>query len=152
VATPPPFTATALVTEVAERTFTAQLEYLPEAVAFLSACAADHGLPPDRVGEIELVAEEVLVNIIKYAYPEGTGEVRVTCAADEAGQVVMTFTDSGVAFDPLALPPPDTSADVEARQVGGLGVFFVRELSEEVTYERRDHRNHLRLSFGRRAP
>jgi serine/threonine-protein kinase RsbW len=135
---------------VAEQNFPAQLSHLPDAMAFLSACAAAQGMSPDRVGEIELVVEEVLVNIINYAYPGGGGDVTVTCDADTAGQVVMTFIDSGAAFDPLALPPPDISADIESRTVGGLGVFFVRELSESVTYARRGDTNQLTITFGRR--
>ena len=107
-------------------------------------------MSPDRVGEIELVVEEVLVNIINYAYPGGDGDVTVTCDADTAGQVVMTFIDSGAAFDPLALPPPDISADIESRTVGGLGVFFVRELSEDVTYTRHADTNQLAITFGKR--
>ena len=135
---------------MAKHTFPAQLSQLPEAMAFLSACATAQGMSPDRVGEIELVVEEVLVNIINYAYPGGDGDVTVTCDADTAGQVVMTFIDSGAAFDPLALPPPDISADIESRTVGGLGVFFVRELSEAVAYARRGDTNQLTVTFGRR--
>ncbi|MFH1981474.1 MAG: ATP-binding protein [Pseudomonadota bacterium] len=133
-----------------KRTFPAQLRNLPEAMAFLSACAASQGMSPDRVGEIELVVEEVLVNIINYAYPGGDGDVTVHCDTDDAGQVVMTFIDSGAAFDPLSLPAPDIGADIDSRTVGGLGVFFVRELSEDVTYARRGETNQLTITFGKR--
>ena len=119
-------------------------------MAFLSDCASAQGMSAERLGEIELVVEEVLVNIINYAYSGGDGDMTVTCETDAAGQVVMTFIDHGAPFDPLTLPPPDVDADIDHRTVGGLGVFFVRELSEDVTYARRDDANQLTVTFGRR--
>lgn len=135
---------------MSECTFPAQLDQLAEAMTFLAAFAADQGMSPERVGEIELVAEEVLVNIINYAYPDGGGDITVRCASDAAGQVTITFIDSGTAFDPLALPPPDISADIDERRIGGLGVFFVKELSEDVSYARRGDTNQLTITFGKR--
>lgn len=139
-----PFT---MVKPVTTHTFPAQLRHLPEAVGFLSARAAACGLSADRVGAVELVAEELLVNIINYAYPEGGGEVTVGCQNDEAGRVVMTFVDGGPPFDPLALPPPNIGDDIDARTVGGLGVFIVRHLSEDVSYSRCGDANHLTITF-----
>ena len=135
------------MTTVTTHTFPAELHHLPEAVGFLSARAAACGLSADRVGAVELVAEELLVNIIHYAYPEGGGEVTVGCHTDTAGRVVMTFIDRGPPFDPLALPPPNIGEDIDARTVGGLGVFIVRHLSEDVSYARCGDTNQVTITF-----
>jgi anti-sigma regulatory factor (Ser/Thr protein kinase) len=58
---------------LATRTFPASLNHLSDAVAYVASSAADHGLPPERRGTVELVAEELLVNIITHAYPDGDG-------------------------------------------------------------------------------
>lgn len=135
------------MTPVSTHTFPAALRHLPEAIGFLSARAAACGLAADRVGAVELVAEELLVNIIHYAYPDGGGEVTVGCHTDGAGRVVMTFVDGGPPFDPLALPPPNIGDDLDSRTVGGLGVFIVRHLSEDVSYSRCGGTNHVTITF-----
>ena len=58
----------------------------------------------------------------------------------------VVVSDDGPAFDPLAAAAPDTSLGVEERPIGGLGIALVRRLMDEVEYERRDGRNHLRLA------
>jgi anti-sigma regulatory factor (Ser/Thr protein kinase) len=89
------------------------------------------------------VLEEVLVNIISYAYGDGVaGTIRVSAAVDDE-RVTLEFRDSGVAFDPLGRAEPDLDADISDRPVGGLGVFLVKELSTSVAYERRNGENVL---------
>ena len=101
------------------------------------------GLPDDDVSELELVVEEVLVNIISYAYEEeGSGTIHVAAAVDDE-RVTMEFRDAGAAFDPLEREEPDLDADIQDRPIGGLGIFLVRELSTSVTYERRAGENVL---------
>jgi serine/threonine-protein kinase RsbW len=58
----------------------------------------------------------------------------------------MTIEDEGPGFDPLSLPPPDVTASLADRRVGGLGVFLVRQMMDSVSYERVAGRNQLRMS------
>jgi serine/threonine-protein kinase RsbW len=58
----------------------------------------------------------------------------------------MTVEDDGPQFDPLSLPPPDVTASLAERKVGGLGVFLVRNIMDNVTYARTAGRNQLRIS------
>ena len=62
------------------------------------------------------------------------------------GGVMLTVEDDGPAFDPLSLPAPDLTASLEARRVGGLGVFLVRQVMDSVRYERRDTTNRLQMT------
>jgi serine/threonine-protein kinase RsbW len=60
--------------------------------------------------------------------------------------MILTIEDDGPPFDPLSLPPPDVTASLEERRVGGLGVFLVRQMMDEVSYQRTGKRNQLRTS------
>jgi len=91
---------------------------------------------------VMIAADEVLSNVIDHG---GAASVQVTASVRD-GRVTVEIVDDGVAFDPLAKPAPDTGLDVEARQVGGLGVHLVRTLMDDVTYRREDGKNCLRFS------
>lgn len=101
------------------------------------------GLSDDAVGELELILEELLVNIISYAYDEGSaGKIRIAASVD-GSTVTMEYRDRGRAFDPLEREAPDLDAEIEDRPIGGLGIFLVQELASSVTYERIDDENVL---------
>jgi anti-sigma regulatory factor (Ser/Thr protein kinase) len=99
------------------------------------------GISTDTANELELIIEEVLVNIISYAYP-GDGRVFVD-ARVEPSAVTLVFRDHGAPFDPLDRETPDLDASIADRPIGGLGVFLTMELASTVTYERRGDANVL---------
>jgi len=103
------------------------------------------GLEDRPAKSLRLALEEMVVNIIHYAYPKGTrGKVDVRAWSD--GKAVrFTVTDSGVPFDPTAVPSVDTTLSAEDRPVGGLGIHLARALMDSVRYERADDKNILTL-------
>ncbi len=101
----------------------------------------------DLVPRVDLVLEEVLVNAIHYAYPGDHGEIEVECVSETPGGFRITVKDWGIAFNPLEQAPPDLSADVSRRQVGGLGIFFVKQMTERLHYEYREGGNVLTMWF-----
>lgn len=103
------------------------------------------GLPPQTVFAITLSLEEVLTNIITYGY-ERAGEhtIRVRFRRD-GGPVVIEVEDDGRPFNPLDRDPPDTTASVDEREVGGLGIHLVKNMMDEVSYARVGDRNVLTL-------
>jgi anti-sigma regulatory factor (Ser/Thr protein kinase) len=106
-----------------------------------------HGLP-DRAGmQVALALDELVTNTISYGYPDGPrDEPAVTLTIRLDGEfVVTTLEDQGVAFDPFAMPAPDTTLNVEERGIGGLGVHLVRELMDDVSYQRVGNVNRLTL-------
>jgi anti-sigma regulatory factor (Ser/Thr protein kinase) len=125
--------------------FPAELQVLPQGVAFVADYATAAGFAPDRVAEIELAVGEVLTNICAYAYPTSGGDVEVQCTHDAGPRLCIDIIDSGVPFDPLAVPPPDLLADPEERITGGLGIFLLRSMVDEMTYRRDHDQNVLRL-------
>lgn len=127
----------------------AELERLAEAV---DAFCDGHGLPPKLAFNLNLVLEEVVVNVINYAFPGGSADepiyvrVALESTADKASRVVAEVRDTGMAFDPLVGGPPDFLLDLEKRPVGGLGVHFLKTLMDEVSYRRTERHNCLRFA------
>lgn len=114
----------------------------------LAACASAFGLAPKRVGMLTMAFEEIFVNICNYAYPAEPGTVTLTCH-DEGAQFVAQIMDEGVAFDVAAIGDPDLEADIDARQIGGLGWFLVRKIADQLDCFREDGRNIVRLALNR---
>ena len=95
--------------------------------------------------QIELAVEEIYVNIANYAYPNGGGKAEIILQKNNK-QFVMTFKDSGVPYDPLAKPDPDTTLSASERKIGGLGIFLVKKNMDDVTYEYKDGYNILTIT------
>ena len=131
--------------EAVERTFLANLETLPAIVGFVSEHAAAMGVHPKRVMHLELAVEEAAVNICSYAYEIPPGEVTVRITP-EPGVVRIELVDNGVPFDPLSMDAPDIKSELENREVGGLGIFLIHRMLDEVHYSRRGDQNILSLA------
>ena len=105
-----------------------------------------HGWPAKWILNLNLSLDELITNIVSYGYQDSDEhEIRVTLT-DHSGSLVVVLEDDGIAFDPFtAVPEPDLDASVEVRRVGGLGVYFVKTLMDEATYERIGNRNRITL-------
>lgn len=127
-----------------ERVFEATTGTIPDVIAFVAGLAGEWGLHPQRLMQLELAVEEAVVNICLYAYEVPPGEVLIRVEPREESFAVE-LVDEGVPFDPLAVGEPDLRTPVGERQVGGLGIFLVRRVMDEVSYRRDGSRNVLRL-------
>ena len=97
----------------------------------------------EAYGDIRLVAEELVMNIVDYAYPDGSNDfLDVEIERDEK-HITMRFCDGGVPFNPLEQPSPDISLPMEQRRIGGLGLLIVIKKMDSVTYEYTDGKNVL---------
>ena len=95
---------------------------------------------------LNLILEEALVNVIDYAYPKGeSGEIELRILHDAAGKIIFRISDSGTPFDPTLGGNADIQADIEERPIGGLGIFLIKNLSDNVSYSRVDGRNVLTI-------
>jgi serine/threonine-protein kinase RsbW len=104
---------------------------------------ARHALSPPLIFEVNLALDEVLTNVISYGYDDhGTHNitVRITLRARE---LVLEVEDDGRPFNPLEVRPPAVDQPVEQRPVGGLGVFLVRKMMDELEYRRVHGKNLL---------
>ena len=120
-----------------------QISLLP---AFVEDAMKASKLSPELEGGLNLALEEAVANVIDYAYPEGTeGEVIIDAAVTDTA-LTFTITDNGKPFDPTARPEVDINAAVEDRPIGGLGIHLVRQIMDDVRYERRGEKNVLILT------
>ncbi|MGN0281560.1 MAG: ATP-binding protein [Prevotella sp.] len=122
-----------------------EVEELDKLAIFVEEVAAELELDPELEMNLNLALEEVVSNVILYAYPKHE-EGNVTIAAFADGKsLVFTITDGGQEFDPTKVKEADITLSAEERQIGGLGIFIVRNIMNEVTYQRLDGRNILTL-------
>ena len=99
------------------------------------------GVPEELNMPINLALEEVVSNVMLYAYPHSSGRVIV----EHTAPMVFTITDSGIPFDPTKQKEADITLSAEERQIGGLGIHLVRQIMDEVIYERIEDKNVLTL-------
>ncbi|MCF0202095.1 MAG: ATP-binding protein [Bacteroidaceae bacterium] len=106
---------------------------------------------------LNLALEEAFANCVMYAYPEGvTGQIKIQASCIEASsnseenlmpvtQISFKLIDNGKPFDPTQIPDADITLSPEERNVGGLGIFLIKQLMDSVQYERKDNCNILTL-------
>ena len=122
-----------------------RLEEIERLSSAIEAFVARHDLPDSVAFAFNLSLDELVTNVILYAFPDvqdHTIEVRLTL---EGGTLHAVLSDDGRPFDPLSVPPPNLDAPIEERRIGGLGIHIVREMMDSLSYAREDGRNVLRL-------
>ncbi len=96
--------------------------------------------------QLDIAIDEIYSNIVKNAYPESKGPVSVTlCLCNDGTNVMLTFTDNGVPYNPLRKEDPDITLSIEEREIGGLGIFMAKKAVDEMSYEYKDEMNILKL-------
>ena len=95
---------------------------------------------------LNLILEEAVANIINYAYPKEKNEKIYLSARLQDGSIVLVLTDTGKEFDPTMAPEADVTLSADERQIGGLGIFLIRQIMNEVKYERIEGKNILTLA------
>lgn len=126
----------------------AHVENLPLLSEFVEQRADRFGLETKKKIGLLVALEEAFVNVCSYAYPAGEGEVELACGAQDDA-FVLEIADKGRPFDVLSLPDPDTGLGIMEREIGGLGVYFIRSLTDDVSYRRENGQNILRLVLRR---
>lgn len=118
---------------------------LPRLMSFVEALCREWGVEEELMS-LQLAMEESVVNIMHYAFtPDADGVIEVR--AERVGDCLTFYIeDCGVAFDPTAVPDADVKLSAEEREIGGLGIYIVRQIMDEVEYRRCDERNILRLT------
>jgi len=125
---------------------TAELVNLEKLINYIKEFAGDNGFDSTAIQQIELAIEELLVNIIHYAYPEGkAGDIEVSCECNDNKNLIIVISDYGSHFDLSETDTPDIDAPVEDRKVGGLGVFLAQQMLDSIVYKRVDDKNVLTL-------
>lgn len=117
-----------------ELSFPNQIEMLAQVLDFITDLGRELGLNDRQLFEVRLAVDEAVTNVISYAYPKGqTGMVQMRCACLD-GLFAVEIIDQGKPFNPLEQTEPDVSCPLDKRAVGGLGIYFIRRVMDEVTY------------------
>ena len=95
--------------------------------------------------QIELAVDEIFTNICMYAYAPGTGNAVIRVDTDTPGVVTLTFSDTGIPYNPLEKEDPDTTLSASERKIGGLGIYLVKKSMDGMSYEYKDGHNILTL-------
>lgn len=128
-------------------TLPASLSNLEKLLSQVSGWLGSNGIPRSQTARIELALEEALVNVCRYSYRQGEGDVEVRCGITEGRACRIEIVDSGVPFDACAYPAPELTACIADRKVGGLGVYLMRNMADQMTYRRENEKNILSLVF-----
>lgn len=123
----------------------AKLESLETFRSFVLQTIEGWNITEAMVPKIELVLEEVLTNIINYAYPTGEGDVEVQCTLLNKDKLCFVIQDCGKPFNPLSENSPDLCTDLSKRKIGGLGIFLLRKMVDEVDYQHEEGKNILKI-------
>ena len=103
----------------------------------------ENNLSDKVIYDINLALEEVVSNIIFYGY-EDNSEHRIIIHFDlRDKELILRVTDDAKPFNPQEVPEPDIGKPIEERQIGGLGIYFVRNLMDKVEYKREQGKNIL---------
>ena len=102
-------------------------------IGFVEESLKSIDVPQKNIFSLLTVSEEIIVNIINYAYTEEPGELEIDFE-QEGKTLRFTFKDSGTPFDPLSQSEVDTSLQAHERDIGGLGIHMVKSMTDNVTY------------------
>ncbi|MBE5933756.1 MAG: ATP-binding protein [Lachnospiraceae bacterium] len=93
--------------------------------------------------KIVVCVEELFVNVVNYAYEGFVGKCKITFEAlnNDENKVVISISDQGKEFNPLEKADPDTTLDADEREIGGLGIFMVKNIMNHIYYERSGENN-----------
>ena len=119
-------------------------EYLDEVLGLIEGMLEENDCPMKEQMMITVCAEEIAVNVFHYAYPDDPEAKEATLAVDvevNDRNIAITFTDSGIPYNPLEKEDPDITLPVEERPIGGLGIFMVKKKMDKVSYRYEDGKN-----------
>ena len=124
-----------------------QVSELEKVAQFVEEIGEELGLNMELQMNLNLVMEEMVSNVIFYAYPEGEkGMVEITLGTKE-GQIQTCISDTGTPFNPLQHPEAELSSSIEERPIGGLGIHLIKEIMDNVEYQYKDGRNMLTMTL-----
>jgi serine/threonine-protein kinase RsbW len=132
--------------EEAKLTFPGQYESLPAIAEFAGQAARAAGMDGPTIYAIQLAIDEACSNIIEHAYGgEGVGSIHCSYRVGKTG-LKFILRDTGSPFDPSAIPDPDLSPQIESRHIGGLGLYLIHKIMDEVHFEFAESGNTLTLT------
>ncbi len=123
--------------------FAATFENLDDIREFVGKIARQGGFSDKDVYNIQLATDEAASNIIEHAYRNQPGKFLELSCDMQKDVITIVLTDTGESFDPSEVPAPDLKADLSDRKIGGLGIFLMRKLMDEIHYAPGPHQSNI---------
>jgi anti-sigma regulatory factor (Ser/Thr protein kinase) len=111
---------------------------------FIGDTMRGFGLDEHKTFDVQLAVDEACTNIIEYGYANEGGMIDIACQR-RGDEIIVVIKDRGKPFDPTSVQPPDLNASLEERKAGGLGIYFMKKLMDEVRYEFKEGKNVLTM-------
>lgn len=122
---------------------------LADVRTFVSKHAQEHGFSARQIDDIQLAVDEACTNIIKHAYNYDASKKLTIELEFDTDQLIVILTDQGAGFNSGKYKKPDLKKQIEKKKRGGMGVYLIRNLMDEVTYTAKNKKNILRMSKNR---
>ena len=122
-----------------------QISELKRVASFVEEIGRELQLGIELEMNLNLVIEEMVSNIIFYAFPEGTDALIEIMAESDGKELTFVLSDQGRAFDPTLMDDADVDTNPAHRQLGGMGIFIVKNIMNQVTYQRLEGKNLLTM-------
>lgn len=125
-----------------------QIGELEKIARFIEEICEELGLDMELQMNLNLVIEEMITNVIFYAYPKDVEEEIELLVKSDGKKLTIVLSDKGMEFDPTTRENPDPDVNPAERDLGGMGIFIVKNIMNEVTYQRLDGKNLLTMTKG----
>ena len=122
-----------------------KISELNKLAAELEKFSAGHNLSKNILFDINLALDELVTNIISYGFEENTDHEIIISIDKKEDRVDIILEDDGKEFNPLNEKEPEFGGSIDEREIGGLGIYFVKQKMNSVDYERQNNKNILRL-------
>lgn len=109
---------------------------------FVSVFLEEAGFQIKQIMQVNIAVEEIYINIASYAYNPDVGPAHIICSI-QGNKAVIEFVDNGKPYNPLDRVDPDITQSAEERGIGGLGVFMVKKLMDNISYKYENGKNIL---------
>jgi len=123
-----------------------RFEYLATIADFISEAGRDAGFDQDMIFHVQMAVDEACSNVIEHAYQgQDRGDITLSCDCNGKEWIIAIY-DTGRSFDPSLVPEPNLKANLDEIKTGGLGLYFMRQLMDEVEFSfDRERGNKLRM-------
>ena len=125
-----------------------QISELEKVAQFVEEIGEELGLSMELQMNLNLVMEEMVTNVIFYAYPEGEDAEIELLAKSDGKELTFVLSDQGKEFDPTAKEDANPDINPADREIGGMGIFIVKNIMNKVTYQRLEGKNLLTMTKG----
>ena len=124
--------------------FNADIKSMEEMISPIISALEEINANHQKVYQINLALEEILANIANYAYPSKEGKIYISYEINEdLNELKVIIKDNGEPFNPLEKEDPNLNLPVEKRKIGGLGIYIVKNMVNDIKYQRHNNQNVL---------